>query len=94
MNAIQPSASNGPRYDLATLFFHWASAVLVGIEGASLRRAQVLRYDNDLIAQRVYLDDRQQPLALCFLKSPQPDDRVAGPSAAACAVLITRLCHE
>ncbi|NAS96839.1 cytochrome b [Pseudomonas syringae] len=29
MNAIQPSASNGPRYDLATMFFHWATAVLV-----------------------------------------------------------------
>ncbi|NVL25800.1 hypothetical protein F2S68_27180, partial [Pseudomonas syringae pv. actinidiae] len=44
----------------------------IGIEGASLRRAQVLRYDNDLIAQLVYLDDRQQPLALCFVKSSQP----------------------
>ncbi|KPZ11322.1 anti-sigma factor family protein [Pseudomonas syringae group genomosp. 3] len=44
----------------------------VGMEGASLRRAQVLRYDNDLIAQLVYLDDRQQPLALCFVKSSQP----------------------
>lgn len=43
----------------------------VAIQGATLRRAQVLRYDHDLIAQLVYLDDRQQPLALCFVKSSQ-----------------------
>lgn len=41
----------------------------VRMPGASLRRAQVLRYDADLLAQLVYLDARYGPLALCFVRS-------------------------
>jgi len=39
------------------------------LPGASLRRAQVLQYDADLIAQLVYLDDHYGPVALCLVRS-------------------------
>ncbi|MGI4837976.1 MAG: hypothetical protein ACRYF9_10195 [Janthinobacterium lividum] len=41
----------------------------ISLPGAHLRRAQVLRYDVDLIAQLVYLDQQYGPLALCFVRS-------------------------
>jgi len=41
----------------------------ISLPGADLRRAQVLRYDVDLIAQLVYLDQQYGPLALCFVRS-------------------------
>lgn len=41
----------------------------VRLPGARLKRAQVLRYDADMLAQLVYLDERQQPLALCFVRA-------------------------
>lgn len=41
----------------------------ISLPGADLRRAQVLRYDADLIAQLVYLDQQYGPLALCFVRS-------------------------
>lgn len=44
----------------------------VRLPGAELRRAQVLRYDADLIAQLVYQDLEGGPLALCFVRSQQP----------------------
>lgn len=47
----------------------------IHLPGADLRRAQVLRYDADLVAQLVYLDQRYGPLALCFARSsatPEP----------------------
>lgn len=40
----------------------------VDVPGAVLKRAQVLRYDADMLAQLVYLDPEFGPLALCFVR--------------------------
>ncbi|PWC39421.1 Fis family transcriptional regulator [Azospirillum sp. TSO35-2] len=42
----------------------------VAIAGAEFRRAQILAYDGQPLAQIAYLDPRTGPLALCILRRP------------------------
>ncbi|SDK97353.1 Transmembrane transcriptional regulator (anti-sigma factor RsiW) [Pseudomonas delhiensis] len=48
----------------------------LALEGAQLRRAQILEYDGIPIAQLTYLDERYGPMALCITRS---DGRAAAP---------------
>lgn len=51
-------------------------APAVDLDGASLRRAQILEYDGAPIAQLTYLDERYGPMALCITRG---DGQVAAP---------------
>ncbi len=50
----------------------------VALEGADFRRAQVLEYDGEPLAQLAYLDPRDGPMALCIVKSSRG---AAGPDS-------------
>lgn len=52
----------GARLDLAL------PAPALDLDGASLRRAQILEYDGVPIAQLTYLDERYGPMALCITR--------------------------
>lgn len=44
---------------------------LITLPGADFRRAQLLQYDGQPLAQLAYLDPQEGPVALCFISSEQ-----------------------
>ncbi|MGE7990131.1 anti-sigma factor family protein [Pseudomonas sp. NPDC089554] len=59
-------------------------------QGLSFKRVQRLRFNNKALIQLVYLPEHGEPVALCVMKEPKPDQSIAELDVAGMDVVVWR----